>query len=442
MRDLLSVLDGKWDDQTRPAALFENHVAGAPADYAPVIVRGLSARSRKVQNGCPELCSLLSVDHPELLAPHLDLFAANLGAKAAVLRWEAVCTRGNLARVEPRVRGAVGAIAANLDHDSIMLANHAVQALRMIAVAFPDEAPGILDALIGAAPCFSGNRVGFVVEAMATFAPWPAPRPRARAFAEALRRFPERGGRAQGEEGHRGAVILLLLACAHHAPPDTVFARWRAAAEARAQGWQHLEQVVEGDSEESWCAPEVSETDCWSGAVTQGEHRGDAWFAVGMRDGHPTWRAGLQPTSGNWGMSLDLDDAGYSLLVVRRQGAAVTRTLGLGGALRWQVELATCDGPPPGELSALVGGPAAFAQAAGGQVRALRAEVGQVRRCSYVRYLGDGSPICDPVPLPAAEAAEAKAESLSERDEIARLVESDATELSALLERLAPPGAR
>jgi len=68
--------------------------------YVEPLIKGLSSEKKKVQSGTSEIVSLLSVDHPELLKPYMELFITNLTAKTPVLRWEAVCTLGNLARVD------------------------------------------------------------------------------------------------------------------------------------------------------------------------------------------------------------------------------------------------------------------------------------------------------------------------------------------------------
>lgn len=182
---LLEVLDSKWDDGSRPKDLFDRHIAKSPTPYASDIIAGLTSKARKVQNGCAELASLLSEKHPELLYDHFDLFEANLGSKAKVLRWEAVCTIGNLARIdrEGRCRKVMPAIAPLLQNESIVLQGHAVRALTKVAVAFPDVAPSILDKLIAAGPSFPGNRVGYLVEAMGAFGNEPALAKKARKFA-------------------------------------------------------------------------------------------------------------------------------------------------------------------------------------------------------------------------------------------------------------------
>ncbi len=209
--DIQKALDGKWEDGSRPKDLFERHVARDPAAFVAAIVAGLSSGQRKVQNGCAELASLVSAADPSLLVPHVDLFVANLGAKEAVLRWEAACTLGNLASADQsgRVLGALAQLQAALGHESIVLQGHAVRALTKIALASPESAPGVLDALTRAGPRFPGTRVGYLVEAMESFAAFPALAAKARAFAgkyeeSDLRPVASKAKRALKKLGPRG----------------------------------------------------------------------------------------------------------------------------------------------------------------------------------------------------------------------------------------------
>ena len=100
-----------------------------------MLIRGLDSSEKRVQSGSAELLSLLSEDHPKLLTPHFDKFIGNLRAKAPVLRWEASCTLGNLARVdeEKKILSVLPLMYPLLEHKSIVLANHTVQALAKIA---------------------------------------------------------------------------------------------------------------------------------------------------------------------------------------------------------------------------------------------------------------------------------------------------------------------
>lgn len=168
--DLLKALEGKWDTSTRPAALYETRIRSRPADYVETILAGLASKNRRVQGGAAELASLLSAEHPELLYPHVGLFLENLRAKQPIVRWEAVCTVGNLARADEQklIGKHVAEMVELLADKSIVLQGHAVGALAKVAEQNPKLAPEIFEALIKAARFFPGSRVGYVVEAMAT----------------------------------------------------------------------------------------------------------------------------------------------------------------------------------------------------------------------------------------------------------------------------------
>ncbi|MBN2334384.1 hypothetical protein JXL21_02415 [Candidatus Bathyarchaeota archaeon] len=186
MFDILVALEGKWGDGTRPKDLYTQHVLGSPTEYLPVILEGLSSDAKRVQNGCAEITSLLSIDRPELLLPHMDLFVANLCSKAPIQRWEAVHIIGNLAAVdsEGRIPALVDHITPYLEDKSIVLAGYAVQTLAKVAEAYPGLAEGILDTLIEKSVLFKGNRVGFIVENLERLIGYPELHPKIRAFAE------------------------------------------------------------------------------------------------------------------------------------------------------------------------------------------------------------------------------------------------------------------
>jgi hypothetical protein len=184
--NILELLDGKWTDGTRPKDLYELYISKNPAAYTETIVAGLHSEKRKVQSGCAELASLLSEYNPELLYPYIELFVNNLDAEAPVLRWEAVCTLGNLASIDKNklTPAYIDQIASFLSDKSIVLQGHAVRALSKIAKASPDEAPRILDKLLNSTEHFPGNRVGFIIEAMEHFLPNEKLKPKIRKFVE------------------------------------------------------------------------------------------------------------------------------------------------------------------------------------------------------------------------------------------------------------------
>ncbi|MHA2135508.1 MAG: hypothetical protein ACW99J_16740 [Candidatus Thorarchaeota archaeon] len=186
MKDILSILDGKWTDGTRPKDLYNSYISKNPTEYLDMIVEGLNSSKRKVQSGCAELASLLSEDSPEILYPHLELFISNLDAKAPVLRWEAVCAIGNLASVDRKheISPLVDRITLFLEDESIVLQGHSVRALTKISRVYPETAPKTLERLVSSVEKFPGNRVGFIVEAMEAFADSPELVQEARDFVE------------------------------------------------------------------------------------------------------------------------------------------------------------------------------------------------------------------------------------------------------------------
>ncbi|MHB8873353.1 MAG: hypothetical protein ACYC8T_06670 [Myxococcaceae bacterium] len=183
-KDILSVLEGKWEDGSRPADLYAAYVAKKPRDYLGAIVEGLGSKKKRVQGGCAELASLLSAGEPKLLYPHVELFARNLHAKEPILRWEAVCTLGNLAAVDSdkRIPKLLPVMTGLLGHQSIVLQGHAVKALAKLARANPPLGPRVFEALAGSTQFFAGSRVGYIVEAMGELAGDEALVPRIREF--------------------------------------------------------------------------------------------------------------------------------------------------------------------------------------------------------------------------------------------------------------------
>ncbi len=169
--DIHASLDGKWEDGTRPKDLFAEHIRKRPEKHVAAIVSGLGSGNRRVENGCAELASLLSEERPELLYPHVELFIAGLGSREKVIRWEAVCTLGNLAAVDDakRVPPQIPILGGFLRDKSVVLQGHAVRALAKIALAHPAGADRIFRVLIGAVDAFPGNKVGFVIEAAERF---------------------------------------------------------------------------------------------------------------------------------------------------------------------------------------------------------------------------------------------------------------------------------
>ena len=186
MKDIHEILRGKWEDGTRPKDLYKLYVSPEPEQYLDLLITGLDSEERRVQTGSSELVSLLSVDHPEIIVPYMDMFIDNLDAKAPVLRWEATCTLGNLAVVdsEKKIPAVLDRMYPQLEHKSIVLANHTVQALAKIAEYNPEKAEEILDKLIEKSPLFKKTTVGFIIEAIARYKKYEELHPKIKAFVE------------------------------------------------------------------------------------------------------------------------------------------------------------------------------------------------------------------------------------------------------------------
>lgn len=169
MQDLHAVLNGKWADGTRPKDMFQRELSKRPAEYVSALVTGLAAKEKRIAAGCAELISLCSVDHPELFYPYTERFLTNLAAKAPILRWEAACTIGNLARIDTQKRllVAIPELLPLLAHKSIVLQSHTAHALGKLGARYPQQAPDILAAFVVNVEHFPGTRVGHLIEATA-----------------------------------------------------------------------------------------------------------------------------------------------------------------------------------------------------------------------------------------------------------------------------------
>ncbi|MBN2529663.1 MAG: hypothetical protein JXR76_24955 [Deltaproteobacteria bacterium] len=168
--DIYHLLKGTWDDGTRPKDIFASIVRDHSKAYVSEIIAGISCGESKIENGCAELASLVSEKFPEQVYPHVKVFIDNIDERQKkVLRWEAVCVLGSLARVDKGgiIVPVIPKIKMHLRDKSIVLAGHAVRALSKMAVAYPDHTMDIFNALTTAADAFPGNKIGFVIEAMA-----------------------------------------------------------------------------------------------------------------------------------------------------------------------------------------------------------------------------------------------------------------------------------
>ena len=179
-------MKGKWGNGTRPKDLYTEYISKNPKAYIETLIQGLDSEERRVQTGSAELVALLSEEHPKLLIEDVDKFINNLNAKQPVLRWEAVCTLGNLARADKKkkILPVLPRLYPLLKHKSIVLANHTVQALSKIGEHNQEKSEEILEELIKNAPIFKKTTVGFIIEAVARFKDYDELVPKVKSFVE------------------------------------------------------------------------------------------------------------------------------------------------------------------------------------------------------------------------------------------------------------------
>ncbi len=171
MKDIYNLLDGKWEDGTRPKDIYSNYISDNPSEYVEKIIKGLASEKKRIQSGCAELASLSSEKNPELFYNHISLFLNNLTAKEPMLRWEAVCVIGNLSCIDKdnKILAHLPTLYNLLSNKSIVLQGHTVLALSKYANAKPDQAQEILEKLTLSKDYFPNNRVGYLIDAMEYF---------------------------------------------------------------------------------------------------------------------------------------------------------------------------------------------------------------------------------------------------------------------------------
>lgn len=240
---------------------------------------------------------------------------------------------------------------------------------------------------------------------------------------------------------------MLLLACAHSPPltpgPSRVD-ELRAAATAAAPGWAHQVSESEGYGRtETWCTG----GDGPAGCVDDAPVRGLRWRVLLETPGGWAWRAMEVPEEGSWGLRVDVDADRAALQFFRFAERRITGEILLGAGASWQIEqteLRAPGDPDPAELDRALHSDAAFRRWALAQVEALAGVAdaalasGAVRKCSWGRYLGDGSPVCEPVPLSPAELGAWRQELVDRSARSRAWIEDEGPELRALARALWP----
>ena len=263
-------------------------------------------------------------------------------------------------------------------------------------------------------------------------------------------------------------MILLLLACTPHpaALPGWEAMHWE---DPRLEGWagrlhraaealpesRHSPAHATGTGwEESWCAGSQGVMGC------DGERaaRGVEWRRISAisAPGQPEQLVGVElsagsfPLEGEWGASIEISissgEERWQLSLLRMVGAGITDQISLGTTLRLQIARSEITvGSAPGEpspldqLARLTRSPAPFTAFGSDRVGRLYGEAlaaldrGELRRCAYGRYWGDGSPTCEQVPLLDADLPLVRTWLEEERDRRLAHLSSEGDALHALL---------
>lgn len=218
--------------------------------------------------------------------------------------------------------------------------------------------------------------------------------------------------------------LLLLFGCAHE-----------PVAAPIPSDWEHTGGSAEGDGTwDTWCtgAPDCAYAEPTPGLqrrVVRDEPKGHTYEAVDI------------PADGGWGIVYaERPDGTFELSFLRYVGANLTDKLALGNPSSIQIEQTGITVPaPPLPTSDTKVRAWAITQLDALEARAgEELAAGRVRRCSYNRYLGDGSPICDPVALPAAEVGVWRRQVHDELERARTHVRDDGAALYALLVKVRP----
>jgi hypothetical protein len=143
------------------------------------VMAGVGSTRGSVKLGSSKALRVLSERAPELLYPHFDFFTALLEQENLILKWNAILTLANLARVDKQAR--IGQI---LDHylepvqgPNLITAANTIRGAAVIGSAIPALIPRIIPAIMGvenavyATPECRNVAVGHAVEALAVLAP-------------------------------------------------------------------------------------------------------------------------------------------------------------------------------------------------------------------------------------------------------------------------------
>jgi len=71
-------------------------------DLVPELLDGLNAERARIKYGCEKVLRIIGEEKPELLYPHFNVFVKLLDGDKNFLKWGAIITIANLARVDSK----------------------------------------------------------------------------------------------------------------------------------------------------------------------------------------------------------------------------------------------------------------------------------------------------------------------------------------------------
>ena len=114
------------------------------------VLAGIGARRAGVKFGASKALRILSEQVPEALYPHFDTFAAMLGHDNQILKWNAMFTLANLARVdrEGKIEAILDRYLDLISGPNMITAANAIRGAAIIGVAKPHLVKRILQGIM------------------------------------------------------------------------------------------------------------------------------------------------------------------------------------------------------------------------------------------------------------------------------------------------------
>ena len=143
------------------------------------VMAGVGSARGALKLGSSKALRVLSERTPELLYPHFDFFTALLEQDNLILKWNAILTLANLARVDKkaRIEGILDRYLAAIEGPHLITAANTIRGAAVIGSAIPALIPRIIPAImkvenaVYSTPECRNVAVGHALQALALLAP-------------------------------------------------------------------------------------------------------------------------------------------------------------------------------------------------------------------------------------------------------------------------------